>query len=261
VALNPPGQYATDANLRARQRLWEQRQPPFDIVAWVLGVADLEATSNEQVLDVGCGNGMYLRELRRRGVHAVGCDLSHGILAAAAPHPRLVNADVTMLPMPTGAFDVVLAPHMLYHVTDRRAAAREMRRVLKPGGRCVVVTNGPNHMSALRRRVEAAVSAATRHWEMQDPTTHAFSLHNGEGQLGDAFEHVVCVRPADVIPATITDASIAADYVASVADHYQDETARPWNEVTRAVRLEVQREIDARGAFVVAGETGAFVCR
>lgn len=153
-----------------------QQQPPFDIVAWVLEVAGVVTTSNAQVLDVGCGNGMYLRELRRRGIHAVGCDLSRGMLAASAPHPRLLNADVTALPLPTAAFDVV------------------------------------------------------------------------------------CVRPVDVAPVTITDASIAADYVASVAEHYQDETVRPWQEVTREVRLEVQRQIDDRGAFVVAGEIGAFVC-
>ena len=60
---------------------------------------------------------------------------------------------------------------------------------------------------------------------------------------------------------SLTDASIAADYVASVADHYQDQTTRLWAEVTEHVRREVQRAIDADGAFVVAGETGAFVCR
>jgi ubiquinone/menaquinone biosynthesis C-methylase UbiE len=89
----------------------------------------------ERVLDVGCGNGLYLAELRRRGIHAVGCDLSPGMLAAAAPHRELVNADVTALPFAPAACDVVLAPHMLYHVADRATAARELRRVLRPGGR------------------------------------------------------------------------------------------------------------------------------
>lgn len=137
------------------------------------------------------------------------------------------------LPVRTAAVDVVLAPHLLY----------------------------PNHMRALRRLVEAAVRVATPRWEMRNLSTHVFSLRNGERQSRAAFEHVVCIRPAAVAPVTITDASIAADYVASVADHYQDETTRPWHVVTREVRLEVQREIDTHGAFVVAGESGAFVCR
>lgn len=261
VSLNPPSQYATSSNLRARQRLWEEQRPPFDIVAWVLDLAGLGSTGDERVLDVGCGNGAYLSELRSRGADAVGCDLSPGMLAAAAPHPQLVNADVTRLPFAAAAFDVVLAPHMLYHVADRALAATEMRRVLKPGGRCVVVTNGHNHMRSLRELVETAVRVGTPGWQMRNPSTHAFSLDNGEAQLRPAFERVECVRPADVAAVKLADAAIAADYVASVADHYEHETSRPWQDVVEDVRTAVQREIDAQGEFVIVGETGAFVCR
>lgn len=120
---------------------------------------------------------------------------------------------------------------MLYHVTDRVAAAAEMRRVLRSGGRCLVITNGKNHMRSLRARVESAVRASTPNWEMRDPSTHAFSLDNGEEQLRTAFERVTCIRPREVAPVALTDASVAADYVASVRDHYQSETERPWDEV------------------------------
>jgi SAM-dependent methyltransferase len=260
MSLNPPSQYATDVNLRARQRLWEEQQPPFDIVSWVLDLAALRPATTARVLDVGCGNGAYLRKLRERGIDAVGCDLSQGMLAAAAPHSRLVNADVTVLPFAPSAFDVVLAPHMLYHVADREAAASELRRVLRPGGRCVVVTNGKDHMRSLRALVESAVRVATPGWEMRNPSTHAFSLENGEEQLRTAFQRVASVRPRDIAPVVLTDASIAADYVASVGDHYQPQTTRPWQEVVEDVRGSVQREIDASGAFVVRGQSGAFIC-
>lgn len=260
MSLNPPTQYATDLNLLARQRLWEEQRPPFDLVSWVLDLAGLSPGTPARVLDVGCGNGVYLRQLRVRGIDAVGCDLSRGMLAAAAPHPMLVNADVTALPVSSSAFDVVLAPHMLYHVADRAVAASEMRRVLRSGGRCVVITNGRDHMRSLRALVESAVRASTPNWEMRNPSTHAFSLDNGEGQLRTAFERVTCIRPSDVAPVALTDASVAADYVASVRDHYQSETERPWDEVVEDVRAAVQSEIDASGAFVVRGESGAFIC-
>ena len=133
--------------------------------------------------------------------------------------------------------------------------------MLTPTGRCVAVTNGAQHLFALRRLVEDAVRVATPAWEWRTPATHAFSLDNGEAQLRAAFEHVACLRPSGIAPVSLTDASIAADYVASVADHYQDQTTRPWDEVTEHVRREVQREIDDHGAFVVEGEPGAFVCR
>src|SRR4029077_140436 len=74
VSLNPPTQYLTDANLRARQRLWEYQRPRLDLVSWVLAVAGLRATSTARVLDVGCGNGIYLAQLRHRGIDVVGCD-------------------------------------------------------------------------------------------------------------------------------------------------------------------------------------------
>lgn len=253
-------QYAHDANLRARQRLWEHQRPHFDITSWVLDLAGLDRPIEGLVLDVGCGNGMYLRELRRRGVAAVGADLSPGMLAAAE-HPTLVNSDVTHLPFRGDSFEVVLAPHMLYHVEDREAAAHELRRVLVDGGGCVVVTNGADHMRALRTLIETAVGRFTPGWEMRNPSTHAFSLDNGAAQLRVAFDHVECVRPVDVAPVRLTDAGVAADYVASVADHYEHETARPWSEVVDEVRAAVQRDIDTRGEFVVQGSSGAFVCR
>lgn len=259
MALNPVTQYSDDRNLRARQRLWEHQSPPFDIVDWVLDVVGVAQGVN--VLDVGCGNGAYLREMRARQIRAVGCDLSLGMLRSASPHSALINADVTNLPMRAGTIDVVLAPHMLYHVLERDAAVHELRRVMRRGGVCVVVTNGTHHMRPLRELVEAAAGQGTAGWEMRNPSTHAFSLENGEAQLAAAFDSVTCVRPHGVAPVTISDAAIAADYVASVADHYEHEIARPWSEVVEDVRRAVQKVIDAEGAFVVFGESGAFVCR
>ena len=52
-----------------------------------------------------------------------------------------------------------------------------------------------------------------------------------------------------------------ADYVASWAGFYQDQIARPWPEVVRDVRQDVQAVIDQEGAFVVSGDLAAFVCR
>jgi SAM-dependent methyltransferase len=259
MALNPVTQYSDDRNLRARQRFWAHQSPRFDIVGWVLDVAGVGPGAT--VLDVGCGNGAYLRELRARHISAVGCDLSFGMLRSASPHPTLVNADATGLPLRDGSFDLALAPHMLYHVPDREAAARELRRVSKPGGVCLVVTNGPRHMLSLRELVEAAAGHGTPGWEMRNPSTHAFSLDNGAAQLGVAFDSVTCVRPHGTAPVRVSDAALAADYVASVADHYQHEVARPWAEIVEDVRQAVQATIDAEGVFTAASDTGVFVCQ
>ncbi|MGD0608112.1 MAG: methyltransferase domain-containing protein [Streptosporangiaceae bacterium] len=257
MTLNPSGQYADDRNLRARQRLWRYQSPYFDIVGWVLDLARL--SPGMRVLDVGCGNGEYLHRLRDYQVRAVGCDLSMGMLRAAS-HPALVNADAAALPLADGVVDVVLAIHMLYHVPDRDSAVRELRRVLAAGGICIAVTNGGQHTRSLRALVERAVRDQTPGWRMR-AATHAFSAENAPAQLGTAFDSVTCVRPASNAPVVIRDAALAAGYVASLADHYQDEVARPWDDVVEAVRQQVQAVIDDRGAFVTSGDLAGFLCR
>lgn len=256
VTLNPPGQYSDDRNLRTRQRLWSYQTPFFDIVGWVLGLAGL--APGMRVLDAGCGNGLYLRGLRERRVRAAGCDRSLGMLRTVS-HPVLLNADVTELPVRDGAFDVVIAAHMLDLVTDRPSAIRELRRVLVPGGRCLVVTNGGQHLRSLRELAENAVCPETPGWRMLPPT-HSFAAENAAAQLSLAFESVTCERPADVGPVVIRDATVGADYVASLASHYQAETTRPWGDVVEAVRRDLQAVIDRVGSFITAGDLAAFLC-
>jgi len=258
VELNPPRQYADDRNLRARQRLWACRVPSFDIAAWVLDLAGL--VPGMRVLDAGCGNGIYLRALRRRQVNAVGCDLSPGMLRGTR-HPAVVNADVTALPARDDAFDVVLAAHLLDLVPDRRTAVGELRRVLAPGGACVAVTTGAQHLLSLRELIEQAVRASTPGWRMRPPAGSAFTAENGAAQLGMAFDEVTCTRAGPAGPVIIKDATVAADYVTSLADHYQAQAARPWHEVASDVQQQVQTAIDTNGEFRTAGDVAAFVCR
>jgi SAM-dependent methyltransferase len=256
--LNPPEQYADDRNFRARQRLWRHQSPFFDLVGWVLDLARL--SPGMLVLDAGCGNGAYLRGLRDRRARAVGCDLSAGMLRAA-DHPALVNADITALPARDGAFDVVLAVHMLYHVPDRVTAIGELRRVLAAGGTCIAVTNGAQHMRSLRTLIERAVRAQTPGWQMHSTSTHSFAAENAPAQLGAAFESVTCIRPPSAPRVFIRDAAVAADYVASLASYGQEQAARPWADVVQDVRRQVQAVIDDQGVFTISGDLAAFVCQ
>jgi SAM-dependent methyltransferase len=78
-------------------------------------------------------------------VWIVGLDASFGMLHEArrgGRSGRYVQADAQRLPLPDGCVERVMANHMLYHVPDREQALREMRRVLRAGGRVVLTTNG-----------------------------------------------------------------------------------------------------------------------
>jgi SAM-dependent methyltransferase len=252
----PPTQYTTDANLRARQRLWEvsPSRPPFSLYPWVLELARLRG--GEAVLEVGCGNGPYLEKVR-----AVGLDLSVGMLDAARHRAKgpLVAGDVVALPFDRGCFDVVLAPHMLYHVEERVSAVRELRRVLRPGGVCIAVTNGEENHRELGALLEAVVGHG---WSWRTPATAGFSLENGADQLRSAFASVERVDCPSVV-VTVTDARVLADYIASVGDHYEAEVAEwgSWAEIVEECRRRATDVIDREGAFGISKSVGAFVCR
>lgn len=93
------------------------------------------------VLDLACGAGRHLRELLAAGVPAVGLDLSLELLhraRRASPRARLVRADMRRLPVGGGAMGGVTSffTSFGYFATREEDAgvAREMRRVLRPGG-------------------------------------------------------------------------------------------------------------------------------
>lgn len=256
MASVPPSQYATDSNLRARQRLWATsgRAPEFALYPWVIALADVGV--GDRVLEVGCGNGEYLALVK-----AVGIDLSFGMLTAAQERTSgpLVCGNAEQLPFADESFDVVLAPHMLYHVDDRRAAARELRRVLERNGTCVAVTNGEdNH----REMVDLVEDVVGRGWRWQRPSDSTFSLENGAAQLRAGFgrvERIDC--PAVVV--SVTDADALAGYLRSVGDHYEPQVSAwtTWEDVAAECHRRAAGIISTEGAFRISTSVGAFVCR
>lgn len=254
-------QYADDRNLAARQRLWAQQGSPFHLVEWVLGLAPL--ASGTRVLDAGCGNGHYLSELRNRGILATGCDLSPGMLRGLGAPGRLVQADLGALPFRGGSFDVAIAAHVLYHVADPAAAARELRRVLRAGGTLLAVTNGARHLRSVHRLVEEAVGEDRSGWRMRDIASRNFSLENGAEPLAGAFSSVTLLRPDPGLnrPFVIRDPTVVSDYVASLADPFEAETGVSWPVVVERVRAAAATAVEREGGLVVEGDPGVFVCR
>ena len=90
------------------------------------------------VLDNGCGIGLYLRQLAQDARHAVGVEYDFERAAQAKTAAPVVNAAGEALPLPCGAFDLILSHEVLEHVADDRAALAEMARLLRPGGRLVL---------------------------------------------------------------------------------------------------------------------------
>jgi ubiquinone/menaquinone biosynthesis C-methylase UbiE len=115
----------------------------------ILGRARL--VSGETMLDIGCGTGtLALAAKRRLGLQGkvFGVDAALEMVAAAQAKARKAGCDIQVetaaaqaLPFADGGFDLVTSTLMLHHIPKpaRPAAVAEMLRVLRPGGRALVV--------------------------------------------------------------------------------------------------------------------------
>lgn len=101
----------------------------------------LDAAPGDRVLDLAAGTGTSSADLADRGVDVVSCDFSTGMLAVGKsrrPDLAFVAGDATRLPFADASFDAVTISYGLRNVVDHRAALKEMRRVVRPGGRLVI---------------------------------------------------------------------------------------------------------------------------
>jgi ubiquinone/menaquinone biosynthesis C-methylase UbiE len=98
------------------------------------------------LVDAGCGEGRWVRELRALGYDVVGVDRSAKLLGAARaddPEGRYETGTIEDLPVADGAAAIVLCVNVLMHVVDLDAALRELARVLAPGGTLVLGLTHP----------------------------------------------------------------------------------------------------------------------
>lgn len=110
-------------------------------------VLDEFAHSAAAVLEVGCGTGHWVAWLRSRGSAVVGLDRSSGMLRQAVDHVgsgALVRGRAEALPFLSSSFERVVVVNALHHFDDAAAFCVEARRVLRPGGRIIVVGLDPS---------------------------------------------------------------------------------------------------------------------
>jgi len=118
----------------------------------------LPLAGSRELLDIGTGTGRMLEILAPRVEYAVGVDLSREMLnvaranlaRAALRNCSLRQGDMYQLPLPGDSFDAAII-HQVLHYADRPGEViAEAARVLRPGGRLVIVDFAPHALENLR---------------------------------------------------------------------------------------------------------------
>lgn len=221
-------QYRDAGNISARIRL--HRDFSVNTQGWFPWIYEqCRITDGMKILELGCGNGALWTENKANlpaWFDLVLSDISEGMVrdarrtvqealkltatdgqspepAGAAseqshPQPNVSFAvfDCQKIPYEDASFDLVVANHVLFYCEDMEQVCREVKRVLKPGGRLVCSTYGTKHMQEITRLVQEfdsrIVLAAKNLYEL-------FGLENGAALLGRVFDEVSLVRYEDEI--------------------------------------------------------------
>jgi SAM-dependent methyltransferase len=227
---------ATTANLTARMALHSFSTNPVSWWEWL----EPRLPRAGRVLEVGAGTGELWRHLPHGRLTLADFSPAMCALLRSIPGARVLRADAGALPFVDGAFDTLIANHMLYHVDDPSLVLREFARVLAPDGRIAVAVNGPDHMADLndfRPRITRRLNN--------------FNAATGPALMAAHFADVTVERyPGDL-------AVPAKEPVLAYLDS--------WNHLTppqrAAAELRIQQRIDAEGTFRIRKHTVLITAR
>lgn len=204
---HPCGSKFSDAEIGTREFFDRVEHHRYEKEWHIPAAADFASTRGLRVLEIGCGVGTDGLQFARAGATYTGVDLTEAAVelarknfASAGVPGEFRVADAEKLDFSDESFDIVYSHGVLHHTPDIEAAVREVHRVLKPGGRAIVMLyhrgsyNYRIGIRVLRRagagllRSEGGIKIVNRLTgePVESLREHAASLRNAQGQFSGA---------------------------------------------------------------------------
>lgn len=262
-------QYHNATKLSARIRLHEQFSTnPQSLQRWFFDHLLQIAPEQGRVLEIGCGRGDIWKQNADRvppGWQITLTDFSAGMLTDCRAYlgPEMAGrfayeiVDAQAIPNGANRYDIVIANHMLYHVPDRPQAVAEIRRVLKPDGCFLCMTNGEQHLRELMELGERFIPTLAAERNHKGFIGDIFSLENGPDQLRGQFETVtVECFDNDLF---VTSVQPILDYIGSMEEALPGQ--RILAENGQSLRAELEQRILEAGGIRITKAVGLLIAR
>jgi arsenite methyltransferase len=199
----------------------------------------------ERVLDVGSGPGLLVAEMAQAvgpAGHVTGLDVSDAMLAlgqrrcadlTGTGRPSFIKADATALPFADGAFDVAVSTQVYEYVADLPTALAELHRVLRPGGRTLILDTDWDsivwHATDAKQMTRLLAAWMERFADPYLPRTLARRLRDAGFQV-DRRDVLVLLNPEyDPNTYSIANGEIMADFAVTQGRLTRDE-ADAWTQ-------------------------------
>lgn len=159
---------------------------------------------NSKILEVGCGNAAQWynhMEYLPNSSTLVLSDFSQAMISSidksitSKSNVKIEVIDIDDIPYPNEFFDIVIANHMLYHVSNIDRALKEVSRVLKKDGTFYATTNSDYGIRYYLNQILKEYNPLTTSFSEK----YSFSMQNGKKLLNSFFSNIDCIEYKDLL--------------------------------------------------------------
>lgn len=226
--------YSSDQNLLKRLAFAKYCRPQIDLLKQIVRLLGItKGQAEKKLIDVGCGNGQNLVQIRANGFSGelFGVDIAEGILKIAQKSNRAKKTgihfsvgDALALEFPDNVFDYAILKHVLQNVRQPLQAIREVARILKPRGKMVIAVNGKKTRLILRN-MRPQIARILNLKSFPDSDKH-FNLEKVQPLVRKVFHNLQVVKFVSVV--RLKDPKPYVDYIDSTRSFWGSVSDSDW---------------------------------